>query len=52
MLLLAQISEGKFRKECNNFDIRDAVHEIMLIQKEKAEVKNINFTCEFIGFEE
>ena len=47
MLLLAQISEGKFRKECSNFDIRDAVKEIMLIQKEKADAKNINFTCEF-----
>ena len=33
MLCLAQIKEGKFRKDCSNFDIRDAIKEIMLIQK-------------------
>ena len=52
MLLLAQINEGKFRKECSNFDIRDAVKEIMMIQQEKADFKDITFSCEFIGFEE
>jgi len=33
ILCLAQIKEGKFRKECSNFDIRDAVREIMSIQQ-------------------
>ena len=52
MLLLAQINEGKFRKECSNFDIREAVKEIMRIQQDKADFKDITFTCEFNGFEE
>ena len=50
MLTLAQIREGKFRKECSNFDIRVAIKEIMLIQKQKAQSLNINFTCKFVGF--
>lgn len=51
ILCLAQIKEGKFRKECSNFDIRIAIKEIMLIQKQKATVLKINFTCEFNGFD-
>lgn len=52
MLVLSQIKEGKFRKECSNFDIREAVEEIMSIQKQKADTKFIAFTCEFHGFED
>ena len=50
MLTLAQIKNGKFRKECSNFDIRVAIKEIMLIQKQKAELLNINFTSLYSGF--
>ena len=50
MLTLAQIREGKFRKECSNFDIRVAINEIMLFQRQKAESMQINFTCLFKGF--
>ena len=50
MLTLAQIKNGKFRKECSNFDIRIAIKEVMMIQKHKAEILNINFTCEYNGF--
>ena len=32
ILDFAQIKGGKFRKDCNNFNIREAIEEIMLIQ--------------------
>ena len=41
MLSLAQLNSDKFRKELCNFDIRDAVNEIMTIQKEKVNYQGI-----------
>ena len=50
MLTFAQISKGKFRKNCGRFDIREAVEEILLIQREKAEFMEINLKAVYIGF--
>jgi len=37
MLSLTQINSNNFRKNISNFDIRNAVQEIMQIQQEKAD---------------
>ena len=42
--------QGKFRKDCHNFDLRKIVNEIILVQQLQAESMHINLTAEFIGF--
>ena len=50
MLTLAQIESNKFRINIVSFDIREAVLEVMEIQKEKASFNRITFTSEYEGF--
>lgn len=46
----AQLKAGKFTKDIHNFNIRQAVAEIVSIQQYKAEAKNINIDQKFLGF--
>ena len=50
LLTLSQLDGGKFRKDLSNFDVRVAIKEIMGIQKMKADLLRIKFTCQFVGF--
>ena len=52
LLSLAQIERGNFRKSKVRFDLREAVDEIMKIQKQKADSKNIVLTQQLVGFED
>jgi signal transduction histidine kinase len=44
MLDLAQMRSGKFRKDVCNFDIKEAINEILNVQKLKAEFCAINLS--------
>ena len=50
MISLAQLNSDKFRKEMCNFDIREAVNEVMSIQKEKVSYLGIQLKASFVGF--
>ena len=50
MLSLAQLESSKFRKTISVFDIRESVHEVMDIQREKADFNKISFTVQFLNF--
>ena len=50
ILDFAQLRSGKFRKDISYFDIKEAMEEIFLIQKEKADFMGIKVTHEFEGF--
>jgi signal transduction histidine kinase len=41
LLDFAQINAGKFRKVCTDFDLREAIEEIVSIQQEKAIMQGI-----------
>ena len=41
LLSLSQIEKGTFRKTVSRFDVREAIEEVMTIQRDKAESKNI-----------
>jgi signal transduction histidine kinase len=47
LLDYAQIKAGKFRMNLKRFDIRKTVKEVIEIQQQKADAKNINLKCEF-----
>ena len=49
ILDFAQINSGKFRKNIECFDIRDAVGEVMNFQKSTALAKGINFYASYIN---
>ena len=51
MLAYAQINGGKFRQVITKFDIRQAVQEVMSIQKDKARFNEVALTCEFHNLE-
>ena len=44
LLDFAQIKSGNFRKNINDFNILDAVEEVIMIQRRKAHDNNINLT--------
>lgn len=50
MLDFAQLRSGKFRKDLFNFDIHEAIQEIVNLQKLKAEFCGINLTLEMHNF--
>jgi signal transduction histidine kinase len=52
MLVLAQLNSGKFRQNISRFSIMDAVNEVLLVFKLKAEHTGINVTTNFSNFEE
>ena len=37
LLCMAQIDKGTFRKNVGTFNLHDAIHEVVTIQKQKAE---------------
>jgi len=37
ILDFAQIKSGKFRKDCTNFDLKEAIEEILMVQQYKAD---------------
>ena len=47
LLDFAQINAGKFRKVVTNFDLKEAVNEVVSIQKDKASMAGINLTCNY-----
>lgn len=52
ILDLAMINNGKFRKNCSNFNAKDAVCEIISIQQHKADSTGVNLIFEMEGFGE
>lgn len=44
------MKQGKFRKDNHNFDLREVVNEVMLIQTYQAKAKRVELGAEFIGF--
>jgi signal transduction histidine kinase len=51
LLDYAQIKSGTFRKNPCEFNIKEAVEEVMLIQKRKAADNNIEFHASYEGFD-
>ena len=52
LLSLSQIEKGTFRKTVSRFNVREAIEEVMTIQRDKAESKNITMELQLVGFEE
>jgi signal transduction histidine kinase len=52
VLCLSQIEKGVFRQQISKFDVREAIEEVILIQRDKAEFQNINLHALFSGFED
>ena len=51
LLDYAQLKQGKFRKDCTQFDIYEAIEEIIQVQMLKAEFLEIDLYSIFEGFE-
>mgnify|MGYP000470834772 CR=1 FL=1 len=51
MLDFAQIGSGNFRKNSNEFDIIQAVEEVMIIQQRKALDNNIHLYATFVNMD-
>ena len=49
LLDFAQIKSGKFRKNISQFNILDAVDQVMSIQSVKAKEQGIKFTSKFLN---
>lgn len=47
LLDFAQINNGKFRKVAKEFDLKEAVEEVIQIQKEKAKMQGIKLKARF-----
>ena len=52
MLDFAQILQGKFRKVVESFDLKEAVAEVISIQKFQTESKDINIIVRFLLYYE
>ena len=50
MLDFAQMRSGKFRKNIYNFDLKEAINEIVSIQMMKAEFCGIQLSFQMINF--
>lgn len=48
LLDFAQLNAGKFRKVTKAFNLREAIAEVVSVQKEKAKMAGINLTCKFV----
>ena len=51
ILDFAQISAGKFRSITHNFNVKEAIEEVVVIQQEKANFNKIKIEVEFENFE-
>ena len=49
MLDFAQIKAGKFRKNIQEFNIVDAIEEVMSIQREQAKLKKVSLTVTYVN---
>lgn len=47
LLDFAQINNGKFRKVCKEFDLREAIEEVVQIQQQKAMMQGISLKAKF-----
>ena len=47
LLDFAQINSGKFRKVIKEFDLNEAIEEVISIQKEKAAMGGIRLSCAY-----
>ena len=50
ILDFGQIRAGKFMKYSHNFDIRDAIYQVIEIEKQIAELRDIKLSANFEGF--
>ena len=50
ILDFAQLKSGMFRKNCKKFNLEDAINEVILVQKMKAEYLGVKLYCVFEGF--
>lgn len=48
LLDFAQLNAGKFRRTVKKFDLKEAIDEIVSIQKEKASMSGIQLSSEYI----
>ena len=48
LLDFAQLNAGKFRKTVKKFDLKDAIEEMISVQKDKASMGGIQLSCEYI----
>jgi signal transduction histidine kinase len=51
ILDFSQIKSEKFRKESSQFNIKEAIEEILMVQKYKADQNCIEVGMELVGFE-
>ena len=51
LLDYAQIKAGKFKQNCQLFDIRDSVAKVMKILEQKALAKNLDSTARYENFQ-
>ena len=49
LLCMAQIDKGTFRKNVSTFELREAITEIMSVQREKADFRQIDLQCQLHG---
>jgi signal transduction histidine kinase len=47
LLDFAQLNAGKFRRTIANFDLKDAVEEVISIQKDKAKLMGVKLTSTY-----
>ena len=47
LLDFAQINAGKFRKVITSFDLKEAIQEVVSIQKDKAQMGGIGLNCSY-----
>jgi signal transduction histidine kinase len=50
ILDFAQLKSEKFRKDMHNFNVKDSIQEIMLVQQYKAEQKGIDMILKMENF--
>ena len=49
ILCMSQIQNGTFRKNISKFDLEKAIEEVMMIQRDNAEAKQIDLRCIMVG---
>lgn len=52
LLDFSQLRAGKFRKDCGNFDIKESIEEIIMIQEYKADQNGVQILFELENFPE
>ena len=52
ILDFSQLRAGKFRKDCGNFNIKDSIEEIIMIQQYKADQTGVKIEFDLSNFPE